>query len=96
MDPLVAGGSASEQKGNPTTTSVVTASFGSFVRSLPRVRWVRPPGARNGARCPTDPSRSPRSSISRKPLETVPHVVQRDPRVGLITRRSQVRILPPP
>jgi hypothetical protein len=52
-------------------------------------------GARNGARCPTDLSRSPRSSISRNPLETVPHVVQRGPGSGLITRRSQVRILPP-
>jgi hypothetical protein len=52
-------------------------------------------GARNGARCPTDPSRSPRSSNPQKPLETVSHVAQRDLRFGLITRRSQVRILPP-
>ena len=52
-------------------------------------------GGRNGARCPTDSSRSPRSSIGRKPLETVPHVVQTSSRFVLITRRSQVRILPP-
>jgi hypothetical protein len=51
-------------------------------------------GARNGARCPTDSSRSPRSSISRKPLETVLHVVQPSSRFILITRRSQVRTCP--
>ena len=34
-------------------------------------------GARNGARCPTDSRRSPRSSTSRKPLETGLHVAQR-------------------
>jgi len=35
------------------------------------------PGARNGARSPTEPSRAQPISISRKPLKTVPHVVQR-------------------
>jgi len=50
-------------------------------------------GARNGARSPTDSSRSQPISISRKPLETVLHVVQRDLRLGLRNRRSQVRIL---
>lgn len=35
-------------------------------------------GARNGARSPPDPSQSQPISISRKPLETAPHVVQRD------------------
>jgi hypothetical protein len=51
-------------------------------------------GATNGATRPTDPRRSQPISILRKPLETVPHVVQRDPRFGLITRRSQGQILP--
>jgi hypothetical protein len=37
------------------------------------------------------PHRSQPISISRKPLEAVPHVVQRDPRLGLITRRSRVQ-----
>jgi hypothetical protein len=47
-----------------------------------------------GATCPTDSSRSQPISISRKPLETVPHVVQPTSRFGLITRRSRVRIPP--
>jgi hypothetical protein len=54
-----------------------------------------PAGARNGARSPTDSSRSQPISISRKPLETVPHVVQQDRWRDLITRRSRVRIPPP-
>jgi hypothetical protein len=56
-----------------------------------RGRW----GHQMGPRCPTDSSRSPRSSIPRKPLETVPHAVQPSQRFGLITRRSQVQTPPP-
>jgi hypothetical protein len=39
--------------------------------------WSRFAGARNGARTPTDSSRSQPISIWRQPLETVPHVAQR-------------------
>jgi hypothetical protein len=47
-------------------------------------------GATNGATCPTDSSRSQRSSIARKPLETALHVVQPISRTMLITRRSRL------
>jgi hypothetical protein len=53
------------------------------------------PGATNGATGPTDSSRSQPISISRKPLEIAPHSAQPSRRAALITRRSQVRILPP-
>jgi len=43
----------------------------------------------NGATCPTDSSRSPRSSILRKPLEIALYVVQPIQRIKLITRRSR-------
>jgi hypothetical protein len=52
-------------------------------RTVPAPVWQPPgevdhlAGARNGARSPTDSSRSQPISISRKPLEIVPHVVQR-------------------
>ena len=37
---------------------------------------------------PTEPSRSPRSSISRKPLETMHHIAQQSPGSGLISGPS--------
>jgi hypothetical protein len=49
-------------------------------------------GARNGARCHTDPSRSQPSPIRRDPLEIHLHVAQRGPWRGLRNRRSLVRI----
>ncbi len=58
--------------------------------------WPEPsPGATHGATGDTDPHRSQPIVKPRKPLETVPHVAQPIDGIGLITRRSQVRILPP-
>lgn len=60
------------------------------VKPAPNKTESRPsllPGARDGARSPTDSTRSQPISISRNPLETVLHVVQQDPSLGLIADR---------
>jgi hypothetical protein len=78
----------------PMCRNVKSMTFWAIeeARQRPPDREAAFSGARNGARCHSESSRSQRSPISRKPPETDLYIPQPSPVRGLRNRRSLVRI----